>query len=123
MTNIFLSLFYYHKKNEDKEFFDAWWQFIYRLEFYGILLFLTLVNFIFTILKIEINVLLFPIAGGLFLFISYLFNDYRETNFNSFITSNYDKIKPIPKWILFLIEIFIILFFAYSISVNIDFVQ
>ncbi len=127
MKKNLLSLYHYEKKCEDQKFFDAWWQFIYRLEFFGLLLLLALVYFIFLILKIEVEIktvlLLFPVTGGIIFLISYLSNSYRETSFYSFVTLNYEKVKPFPKWLYFTIEMIIIFLFVWSLGSYIEFIR
>jgi len=127
MKKNLLSLYHYERKHEDQKFFDAWWQFIYRLEFFCLLLFLALVYFTFLILKVEIDIRialsLFPVTGGILLLISYLFNSYRETNFYSFITSNYEKVNPFSKWLYFSIEMIIIFLFVLSLGSYIEFIS
>jgi hypothetical protein len=118
IKRVILSLYFYEKKYESRRFFDAWWQFSHSLGYVAIGVSIILMNLISRVLNFQMNPYLYALPIFLVFGITWLKNDFKGSSFHNYVERCYQQIKPVPRWVLWVIAILMILCVAWSMQLS-----
>ncbi len=106
LLRLILSIYYYEKLAEERRFFDAWWQFLFRVSYMFTGLLIMMLNILVGLQSVLFSDKYYFLIVVVITVVDLLFEKKLREKFEPRIINQLRSFRPIPKWILYTLVAF-----------------